>query len=86
MTRQQAIAMAAKDVAEAADYGRVGSVDIFGSVITEADITTCVSRAVGRLQAVIGMTDAEWDSRWSDSVAEENRVEADARKFAAGKL
>ena len=85
MTRHQMIERAAEDVAESADFSAVGTEDIFGNLRTADDVVSSVAAAVARLQSVLGMTDAEWSAKWAASEAEENRVEADAQAFAAGK-
>ena len=50
LPRAELIAMLAKDVAEAADYSRVGTVNIFGDTVTVADIDDAVRAAIERLQ------------------------------------
>lgn len=84
MTRQEAITRAAADVAAAADYSQVGKIDIFSQQITADDITHAVLSAIDRLNTIIVMTDTEWDRACAASEAEENRVEDEAWKHAAG--
>ena len=85
MTRQEMIAKATADVAAAADYSKVGTPDFFGDAITSDHVTDSVRSAIDRLNSVLAKTDEEWAKLWADSEAEEQRVEEDAWRFAAGK-
>ena len=85
MTRQEMIERAAKDGAAAADYSLVGTADMFGDAITAEQVQANVESAIERLTKVLNETDAEWDAKWAASAAEEDRIEADAWAFAAGK-
>jgi hypothetical protein len=85
MKRTEAISRAAKDVADAADFTRAGTENIFGQIVTPIDVVESVRAAIDRLQNILAATDVEWDAKWAASEAEERRVEEEAWKFAAGK-